>query len=136
MDVMKMSSREIIFLRDFIKIAEEAVEAERVIKEFFGKKAFGIGEKEILVYQTESGGEYYGYGYLTANGKFRYEDNLWGGREYEFKVDAEGIYKMLRSCYLRKNNCEYFDPETFNCSIENIDSYFREFISNFMINEK
>ncbi len=125
MDVMQMSAREIVLLNAFSQLAEEAFKAEQVIKECYGKKAFGLGETEILVFQTVVSGEYYGYGYLTVNGTFRYEDNWWGGRQYEFKVDAESIYKLFRSCYLRKNGSE--DCE---CNIEHIDEYFREFIAS------
>ena len=129
MDIMTMSAQEIILVSTFADLAKEAFEAEQLIKEHFSC-SFGIGKQEIEVYHTESFGEYYGDGYLTIDGIFTYRDNWWGGRSYQFRADAEGIYQMLRSCYLRKNNLEHLNPEKFNCQIEHIDGYFREFIEN------
>ena len=128
MDIMKMSAQEIVLVKVFSNLAEEAFNAERVIQEYFGEKAFGLGQKEIHVYHTESCSEYYGDGFLTIDGVFKYQDNWWGGRKYEFPCNADGIYEMLRSCYLRKNELGHLDSMSFDCQIEHIDSYFREFI--------
>lgn len=128
MDITKLSAQEILLVNELAKLAAEAKEASEKIKSHF-KNSFGIGNSEIEVYHTESCGEYYGYGYLNIDGEFRYYDNWWGGRQYIFQADTEGIYKMFRSCYLRKNNLKDLDPEEFNCQIEHIDSYFREFIN-------
>lgn len=127
MDIMSMSAMEICLIDVFVGLAKEAFEAEALIKKHFNS-AFGIDKKEIRVYHTESFGEYYGDGYLSIDGIFRYYDNWWGGREYEFNVDADGIYKMLRSSYLRRNNMASMDSERFCCDIERIDDYFRDFI--------
>ena len=108
-------------------LAKEAFKASELIKKHFDS-AFGIDKKEIHVYHTESFGEYYGDGYLTIDGVFKYHDNWWGGREYQFACDADGIYRMLRSCYLRENNLEHLNNEKFECQIERVDGYFREFI--------
>lgn len=127
MEIMKMSAQEIVLVNVFAQLAEEAFKAEKLIKEHFDS-AFGLDKKELHVYHTESFDEYYGDGYLTIDGVFKYHDNWWGGRKYEFPCDAEGIYRMLRSCYLRKNNLDKLETERFNCQIEHIDGYFREFI--------
>lgn len=128
MDIMKLSAKEICLLSDLADLAKEAFEAERLIKTHYNS-AFGIDNKTIPVYHTESCGEYYGDGYLTIDGTFKYQDNWWGGREYQFNCDADGIYRMLRSCYLRKNNLQNLDTDNFECRIEHIDNYFRQFIS-------
>jgi len=127
MDIMRMSAKEVVLISAFSQLAEEAFKAEKIIKEHFDS-SFGLGKKEIHVYHTESCGEYYGDAYLTIDGIFKYHDNWWGGRDYEFSCDAEGIYRMLRACYLRKNDLENLAEEKFDCDIEYIDSYFREFI--------
>ena len=127
MEIMKMSAKEVVLISVFAQLAEEAFKAEKLIKEHFDS-AFGLGKKEIHVYHTESFGEYYGDGYLTIDGVFKYHDNWWGGRNYEFSCDAEGIYRMLRSCYLKKNQLDDLESERFECQIEHIDGYFREFI--------
>ena len=127
MKLMSMSAREIILFGALTELAKEAVEAEELIKKHFDR-AFGIGKTQIEVYHTESCGEYYGYGYLTIDGVFKYHDNWWSGRDYEFRVDADGIYKMLRSCYLRENKLERLDPEKFDTHID-MAHYFRDFIN-------
>ncbi len=129
MKIFEMSAQEILLLSDFAKLAKEASEASKLISKKFDK-AFGIGKREIQVYYTESCGEYYGYGYLSIDGVFKYHDNWWGGRTYEFRCDTEGIFKMLRSSYLRAKGMSDLDPEKFECEIESIDKYFREFISD------
>ena len=127
MQIMKMSAQELILVKVFAELAEEAFKAEKLIKEHFDS-AFGIGKKEIHVYHTESFGEYSGDGYLTIDGVFKYHDNWWGGRDYEFSCDAEGIYRMLRSCYLRENKLDALENEKFECQIDHINGYFCEFI--------
>lgn len=127
MEIMNMSAKEIVLINVFANLAQEAIEASELIQKHFAN-AFGINKSEIQVYHTESCGEYYGDGYLNINGIFSYHDNWWGGRDYKFSCDADGIYRMLRSCYLRKNNLDHLNSEKFNCQIEHIDTYFREFI--------
>lgn len=127
MDIMGMSAMEIRLIDVFVGLAKEAFEAEALIKKHFNS-AFGIDRKVIHVYHRESCGEYCGDGYLSIDGVFRYYDNWWKGREYEFNVDADGIYKMLRSSYLRRNKMASMDSERFDCDIEHIDDYFRDFI--------
>ena len=129
MDLFEMSAQEIMTLSDLAKLAREAKEASQLIAKSF-KTAFGIGKMEIQVFHTESCGEYYGDGYLSIDGVFKYHDNWWGGRTYEFRCDTEGIYKMLRSSYLKSRGMSEVDPEEFDCEIENMDNYFRKFISN------
>lgn len=130
MDFMQLTAQEMVLFSTLVELAKEALEAEKVIKEHF-KNSFGIENKNIHVYHTESCGEYYGDGYLNIDGTFFYQDNWWGGREYKFKCDADGIYRMLRSCHMRTNNLKP-DPE-FKCEIE-IDTYFREFIEQIKSN--
>ena len=129
MEIMKLTTDDLILLNVFSQLADEAIKAEEAILKHF-ENAFGINKQEIHVYHTESLGEYYGDGYLTINGIFRYHDNWWGGRDYQFSCDAESIYRMLRSCYLRKNNHEKMDTEKFDCQIDHIDDYFRGFIAS------
>ena len=129
MRIMQMTAQELTLLDDFTKLAKEALEAAELINKHFNS-AFGISKREIEVYRTESFGEYYGYGYLSIDGIFRYHDNWWGGREYAFSCDSDGIFKMLRSCYLREHDLESLDNEPFECNIDQLDSYFRDFIKS------
>lgn len=126
--LMNMSAQEIVLLSTFAELAKEALEAARLIREHYST-GFGIGNREIEVYQTESCGEYYGHGYLNVDGVFRYTDNWGNGREYSFNCDADGIYRMLRSCYLREHDLQDMEAEPFECQIEHIADYFREFVA-------
>ena len=127
--ILNLSAKEIVLFDALTKLANEAIEAEKLINEHF-KSSFGFGNKVIHVYHTESCGEYYGDGYLNIDGNFEYHDNWWGGRTYKFNCDADGIYQMFRSCYLHSNSLDASDPCEFNCQIENIDGYFREFVKS------
>ena len=127
MDIMNLSAEELVLIDTLKELAKEAIEASKLIEEKFNS-SFGIKQKEIHVYHTESFGEYYGDGFLTIDGIFKYHDNWWGGRDYSFSCDTSDIYKMLRSCYLKKIGITHLDPEKFECNIENIDTYFRDFI--------
>lgn len=127
--LLEMTAKELMLMGTLVKLAEESYEAERLIKERYSA-AFGIGKTTIPVYHTESCGEYYGDATLSVDGKFTYRDNWWGGREYSFSTDAESIFKMLRSCYLLENGMADTDPERFDCNIENIGDYFRQFIAS------
>ena len=129
MEIMKMSAQELIMIEKLVELSKEAIEASNLIKEQF-KNSFGIENKEIHVFSTESFGEYYGDGYLTVDGIFKYHDNWWGGRDYSFSIAPDDIYHMFRSCYLRRNNLSHLDTEEFNCNIEHIDRYFRDFIKS------
>jgi len=128
MSIMEMSAQEILLFEKLVEFAKEAKEAAELILKHFFSGGFGTGKTEIHVYQSDYFGEYYGDGYLTNYGTFRYFDNLGVDRSYEFFCDEDGIYKMLRSCYLRRNKLEQFDTEKFECQIENLDIYFRDFI--------
>jgi hypothetical protein len=128
-NLMAMSAREVSMLSIFAELAQEAINAAQAIEAHFST-GFGIGNREIEVYQTESCGEYYGHGYLNVDGVFRYTDNWAGGREYSFNCDADGIYRMLRSCYLRDHKMQDMETEPFECQIEHIADYFREFIAS------
>ena len=127
MEIMAMSAQEIVLRQDVFRTGWRSVQSwkthQRTLQQFVW-----LGKKEIHVYHTESFGEYYGDGYLTVDGVFKYQDNWWGGRNYEFLCDAENIYRMLRSCYLRDNNLDELETERFDCEIKHIDGYFREFI--------
>ena len=82
----------------------------------------------IKVFHTQNGA-YAGDGFLTSDGSYWYYDN-WGGlRSYGIKCTVDGIYNMLRSCYLRNNNLQYLYVENFVCKIEHFDVYFKQFIS-------
>lgn len=125
--ITKLSAQEILLVQVLSELAAEAKAASEKIQKNFAN-SFGIGTTEIKVFQTSDCDEYYGYGYLSISQVFRYRDNWWGGREYLFKCDTEGIYQMFRSAYLRRSNLAELDPYPFDCKIENIDGYFRQFI--------
>lgn len=138
MDIMNLSAEELVLIDTLKKLAKEAIEASKLITEKFNS-SFGIKKKEIhifhtesfgkyYIFNTESFGQYYGDAFLTIDGIFKYHDNWWGGRDYSFSCDTSGIYKMLRSCYLKEIGLTHLDPEKFECNIENIDTYFRDFI--------
>lgn len=130
MDIMKLSAWEIRMLKILDDLAKESFDAAELIQKHFSN-SFGINNKIVHVYHTKGNQNYVGDAYITINNTFVFYDNWAGGRQYEFNCDAEGIYKMLRSCYLRQNNLQHLDPEKFDCPIEYIDTYFRRFIAQF-----
>ena len=83
MNIMALSAQEIMLVDIFVGLAKEARAAEDLIKKHFDS-AFGIGKCEIRVYHTESCGEYYGDGYLTVDGVFKYHDNWRSGSRRKF----------------------------------------------------
>ena len=128
MDIMRLTAQELIFLEDFSRLAHEAEEASKLILEKF-KTGFGPGNTEIPVYHNETFGEYFADATLSIDGTFRYHDNWWGGRTCTFKCNTEGIFKMLRSCYLRRKQMSEFDPDKGVISeIQEMDVYFADFI--------
>ena len=94
-------------LDKFHELSHEAIEAEKVIKDFYGseleKNAF------ILVYEYEAFSEYNGYALLSDNWKWNYYDNWWGGRTWEIECTADGIFELLRNTYLAETSKEYYE---------------------------
>ena len=128
MNIFELSAQDLIFFEDFSKLAREAETASKLILEKF-KTGFGPGNTEILVYHNETFGEYFADGYLSIDGTFRYQDNWWGGRTCSFRCDQEGIFKMLRSCYLRRKKMSDLDSEKdVIAEIEEMDVYFFDFV--------
>ena len=128
MNIMDFTAQDLILFEDFSRLAKEAEEDSKLILEKF-QTGFGPGNTEIPVYHNEIFGEYYADAYLSIDGTFRYHDNWWGGRTCSFRCDQEGIFKMLRSCYLRRKKMSDLDPEKDVISeIEEMDIYFIDFI--------
>ena len=134
MDIMKMSVQDLMLFRALDRLAIEADKASDLIKKNF-KNSFGPDDTEIHVYHVESLEDYHGDWYLTINGILKYQDNWNGGRTYSFPCSSEGIYHMLRSCYLRDKNLADIDPVDFDCQITFIDSHFRKFIKSLSIDD-
>lgn len=131
MEIMSMSAREIVLIKVLPELAEEAFKAEQIIKEHFDS-SFGIGKKEIHVYHMDFNG-YSGDLYLTIDGVFKYHNSYNHKRMmYEFSCDADSIYRMLRSCYLKKNNLYEVETEKLCSLIKHLDDCFREFIEKLL----
>lgn len=107
-NIFNLSARDLHFLSDFLKLADEAAEAEKAIKERYKTATFALNQQEIQVYMVSSFGEYEGEGYLSVNGRFRYHDNWWGGREWEIYLNEEQIYKVFKTHYLMENGYDSF----------------------------
>ena len=133
MNIMRMSVKELVLIDAFTDLAREASFAEKVINKNF-KNSFGVGQKELQVFCAECDEGYYGECFLSIDGFFRYHDTLHECEIYEFSSDAEGIYRMFRSCYLLKNNLEALETEKSKCPYEYLDDYFREFIHQLIRN--
>ncbi len=128
MKLMEMTVEELVLYCELLKLANEAKSAAELIKSRYSS-GFGIDQREIHIYRKEAFGDCCRDMYLSIDGILRYEENCGAGRKYEFACDAEGIYKMLRSSYLRNKKLEHLDPENHNCPIENMERVFRDFIS-------
>ena len=127
MDFVKMPANEILAFSDLADKAKYAEKAAKIIEEY-SKRIDWNGQKMIKVYHTQNG-KYAGDGYLTSDGAYWYYDNWYGLRSYGILCTKDGIYNMLRSCYLREKNLQHLDVEKFDCQIEFFDKYFEEFIS-------
>ena len=126
MNILALSVSELKLLSELTALAEEAVHAAEVVKENFGN-AFGIGKKEIHVFSFESCGEYYGDGYLTIDGIFKYHDNWLGGRNWSVSCTPDEIYKMFRSDLLC-TTCRSSMIPLEERELEEVAQYFRMFI--------
>ena len=135
MDILKLSSREVRLLGKLCEIAEEAHEASILIQQKFQTK-FGIGKREILVFSVNQFDEYYGNGYLSVDGIFRYEDNWWGGREWSTGIDEQSIFELYRAELLKQlDDLGEVDYRMFTDSEEEISMaclapHFREFVAS------
>ena len=134
MNILALSVSELSLFNELTKLAEEASHAVEVINANFSN-AFGIGKKEIHVFSTESCGEYYGDGYLTIDGIFKYHDNWWGGRDWSVTCTPDGIYKMLRANLLCDTNRGNLIPPE-ERELGDVAHYFRMFINQTELNSK
>lgn len=98
MNIEHMSAQDFINLAKFLEIAKEAEEAENVIKKAFSS-SFSIDSKEIEVYSVSQCGEYYGEATLSIDRIWHYQDNWWGGREWDVSCTIDGIFELLRDAY-------------------------------------
>ena len=128
-DIINLSFDELSELEGWIGLAEEAFLAADLIKERYAN-AFTYGRKEIQVYEAKHEDGYNVRGYLSKDGTLKFVDNLMGKREYSFKCDGEGIYKFIRSFYLKRVNMSNLDPEPIECPIYDLDTIFGDFIKH------
>ena len=126
MNIMNLKPQELVILGELTKLAMEAQEAAKLIKESYNQ-AFGIGSREIHVYHTDRFGEYYGDAYLTIYGVWKYHDNWWGGRDWAVNCSADGIYKCYRAGYLKEIDSLYMIPEN-ERQLAEVTFYFKDFI--------
>jgi len=126
MNILALSANELTLFTELSKLAEQATHAVEVINQNFSN-SFGIGKKEIHVFHTESCDEYYGDGYLTIDGIFRFHDNWWGGRDWSIACTPDGIYKMLRAELLCNSNRSHLIPQK-EQELADVAHYFKMFI--------
>ena len=130
MNLLNLSAIDLIVLKKFEELAEEAFKASEAVSKKFSN-SFGIGKSEIPVFHTESFGEYYGDATLNIGAIWKYSDNWGGGNHYEIPCTPNGIFRCYRAHYLNENNLEHLirelPPEERNLS--EVAPYFRKFIS-------
>jgi len=126
MNILAMSVNELTLMSELTKLAEQATHAAEVINKNFSN-TFGIGKKEVHVFHTENCGEYYGDGYLSIDGIFKYHDNWWGGRDWSVTCTPDGIYKMLRAELLCDTERRSLIPRE-EQELADVAHYFKMFI--------
>ena len=129
MNLMNLTANELIVLKKFEELAEEATKASEAVSKKFSH-SFGIGKSEIPVFHTESFGEYYGDATLTIEAIWKYSDNWGGGNHYEIPCTANGIFKCYRAHYLKENNLAHLmrDLPQEERNLSEVAHYFRKFI--------
>jgi hypothetical protein len=128
MDMMSMTTSEILVFAELVTLAQEAQKAYKAIVEKFST-SFGVDNSEVHAFSTSSCGEYYGDGYININGQWMYHDNWGGGRDWTVDCSsAEGIYKCLRAKLLEERNLLSLIPEE-ERELAQVTRYFREFVN-------
>ena len=101
LSIMDFSAKDMYFLGEFMRIAKDAVEYAEKVRKL--NVSFPIGQNEVEIYHEDNFGEYYGHGYISANGHYTYRDNWWGGREWNLYLNEEEIYRVFRAEILLEN---------------------------------
>lgn len=122
LEITNMTAQEIIILGELTTLAKEAFEASALIEEACDS-IFEIYENEICLFHSSL---LSCDCYLTKSGDFVYQNMSLQDMNYKFSCDAESIYKVLKSCYLHRNNLEQKLNEDFDCPIDCIDNFFRK----------
>ena len=122
MEITNITAQEIIILSELTTLAKEAFEASALIEEACDS-IFEIYENEICLFHSSL---LSCDCYPTKSGDFVYRNMYLQDMNYKFSCDAESIYKVLKSCYLHRNNLEQKLNEDFDCPIDCIDNFFRK----------
>lgn len=113
--VLKLTPEEVLAMTGLAKIAEESIEAIKLISETY---SFKMGEDKVVVWSDECNAEY-----LTIDG-------IWQARylhqTYDVTCTVDKVYDLLRKEYLYKEGYiktkEYEDKKQ-------VAGYFRAFIN-------
>ena len=110
MNIYELSVSEVKDLQMFFELADEAIEASKIIQAQFSS-AFGIGKTEIMVYDiNQCGGDYVANAVLTIDGIWKFTD-YWGGcNKWELDCSSEdSIFQFLKKAYLKGKKNEHDD---------------------------
>ncbi len=128
-EVMNLSAKELMLALEPAKLAEQAVKAERLISERF-KNSFLKGNREVQILETVSSNGGKVHGYISNDGELYFHDDSWGGGDVTFKTDAESIYKVLRHCFLLRNQLLGIEKENVYVPVQDVDIYFLQFVKS------
>lgn len=122
MDLSNLSVEDLITLREYMKLAEEAQQEATLLAKHYAN-AFGLGTSQINVYNYSQFGEYYANADLRIDGKWILSDNWGGDNHWVIDVTPDGIFNLYREAFNQENNRLYTmkDPKT-------VASNFRRFI--------
>lgn len=117
---MEFTFKDYLRMPAMVTIAEFADKAEKAIMENYST-SFGINNNEISVYSNSHCGEYYCNATLTSQGLWKFNDNWWGGRNYEILCTGEEIFKHFVNQMKMKENKE--SDNAMDCALREFKSW-------------
>lgn len=110
MDLLNLSVQDLVNLRKFMELAEEARKACAIIRDHYAE-AFGLGKPVIQVYDYVENDGYYANAELSIDGKWHLHDNWGGERDFVVEVTEDGIYTIFREAYLEESGQNFTAKE-------------------------
>ena len=122
--LMKMSAKDVLSVKDFLLIAQEAKLSAELIQKTF-KSSFSLVSHRIQVWCDREG---LNFEYLTDDWVWQAKYTDWF---YNVKCDTQGIYELFRAEYLMNwDLIPKTDPQYYKIShMAQACKYFRKFVN-------
>ena len=110
MDLLNLSVQDLVNLRKYMELADEAKVAYAIIRGHYDE-AFGLGKPVIQVYNYVENDGYDASAELSIDGKWHLDDNWGGERDFVVEVTEDGIYTIFREAYLEESGQNFTAKE-------------------------